>query len=460
VIGSRQSAVGSRESGVATSRPRVMVIARAFPNRVTAGNMTYVDAIVSFLEQQDFDLRLVVLGDRFPNDEFFYSYAAAPHRLPRLSFRQGMHVGNRLVLTGLQPILKNAGRRAVLALPPGLTSTLKALYFKARQVSTEDWFAPLNPADLSHALQQIRAFEPNHVLIDSFILSEVAEACRGLNCTMHLIMHDLVSARLMSQARVSASMPGYHAAALADRIGRIDEIEREELRRMALFDSILAIQREEAEYVSAKLPGKQVLYVPMPAENIGRRQHASPLARRCLFVGSSGHANQQGIEWFLEAVWPLVLQQLPDSTLDICGTCCNFLSAPGNSVRLRGRVNDLAPYYEAADVCVVPLLAGSGMKIKLVEAMAHESACVSTTAGMQGLEEGADAAFLHADGPQDFARAVVLLMTNAATRDQLRRRAADFVDSRLSAPVVFEPLRRSLFQADPNTNSRSSMVLT
>lgn len=437
-----------------------MVIARAFPNRVTAGNMTYVDAIVSFLEQQDLDLRLVVLGDRFPNNEFFYPYAEAPHRLPRLSFRQGVRVGDRLVLVGLRPILKNAGRRAVLALPSRLTSRVKALYFKARQVSTEDWFAPLNPVDVAHAVEQIRAFRPDHVLIDSFILSEIAEACRDLGCTRHLIMHDLVSARLTSQARVSASMPDYHAALLAERIARIDEIEREELRRLALFDSILAIQRDEAEYVAAKLPQKQVLYVPMPAADIIRRQHSSELSRRCLFVGSSGHANQQGIEWFLDAVWPLVRQRMPGATLDICGTCCNYLSAPHNSVRLRGRVDDLAPLYEAADVCVVPLLAGSGMKIKLVEAMACESACVSTTAGMQGLEEGADTAFLQADTPDDFARDVVRLMTDEAMRDQLRRRAADFVEARLSAPVVFEALRKTLFEVDRDTDSRSSMVLT
>jgi len=442
------------------ARPRVMVIARAFPNRVTAGNMTYVDAIVSFLERQDVDLRLVVLGDRFPNNEFFYTYAEAPHRLPRLSFRQGVRIGDRLLLVGMRPILKNAGRRTVLALPSRLTSTVKALYFKARQVSTEDWFAPLNPADLSHAVEQIRLFEPDHVLIDSFILSEIAEACTDVGCTKHLIMHDLVSARLTSQARVAASMPAYHAAALADRLARIDEIEREELRRLGLFDSILAIQREEAEYVAAKLPDKQVLYVPMPAEAVAPLQRSPALTRRCLFVGSSGHANQQGIEWFLEAVWPLVLQRIPEAMLDICGTCCNYLTASHASVRLRGRVDDLRPYYETADACVVPLLAGSGMKIKLVEAMAYGSACVSTTAGMQGLEEGAGTAFLHADSPDDFAKTVALLMTDAPMRDRLRRRAVDFVEARLSAPVVFEDLRRAVFELDRDTDARSSLVLT
>ncbi len=442
----------------ATRRPRVMVIARAFPNRVTAGNMTYVDAIVSFLEQQDLDLRVVVLGDRFPNDEFFYRYSDAPHRLPRLSFRQGVRVGDRLVLTGLRPILKNAARRTVLALPPRLTSAVKAWYFTTRQVSTEDWFAPLNPADVAHADDEIRRFQPEHLIIDSFILSDIVEAFDNLDCTTHLIMHDLVSARLASQARVAGSMPNYHAAALAERTARIDDIEREELRRLALFDSILAIQRAEAQYVAEKLPTKRVLYVPMPAEaTVGPTQRSSTLSRRCLFVGSSGHANQQGIEWFLDEVWPVVLQHVPGAVLDICGTCCNYLAAPNASVRLQGRVADLQPYYDTADACVVPLLAGSGMKIKLVEALAFGSACVTTTAGMQGLEEGAGEAFLHADSVDHFAAAVVLVMTDLSARDRLRHRAVEFVEARLSAAVVFEELRQTLLEPNRDAEAHSSV---
>jgi glycosyltransferase involved in cell wall biosynthesis len=426
------------------ARPRVMVIARGFPNRVTAGNMTYVDAILSFLEQQDLDLRIVVLGDRFPNDEFVYRHADARRRLRYLSFRQGVRVGNGLVLTGVRPLLKNVARRTVLALPPKLTTAVKAWYFTTRQVSTEDWFVPLDPDDLAHAVQQIRSFAPHHLLIDSFMLADIVEACRDVNCTTHLIMHDLVSARLSSQGRVADSMPDYHAATLAEKTARMDEIEREELRRLALFDSILAIQRAEASFVSAKLPDKRVMYVPMPAHTRSRAEPSAALSRRCLFVGSSGHSNIQGIQWFLDAVWPLVLQQIPDAVFDICGTVCGFLSAPNRSVRLHGRVASLQPYYEMADVCVVPLLTGSGMKIKFVEALSQGSACVTTTAGMQGLEEGAGSSFLHADSADDFAKAVALLMTDQASRDRLRRRGAAFVEEHLSAAAVFEELRRAV----------------
>lgn len=422
----------------ASGRARVMVIARGFPNRETAGNMTYVDAIVAFLERGGFDPRVVVLGDRFPNNEFFYRYADPPGRLRRLSFRQGVRVGPGLLLTGARPLAKNAARRTVLALPARVTSAVKAWYFTARQVSTEDWFAPLDPADVAHAVAQVRRFRPDHLLIDSFMLSEIVEACGDVTgCMRHLIMHDLVSARLTSLASVTESVPSYHAAALAEQTSQIDVVEREELRRLALFDSILAIQRAEAEHVATRLPDKRVFYVPMPADTRARPRASTPLSRRCLFVGSSGHANMQGIHWFLESVWPRVRDDVPDAVLDICGTCCHYLSPPDASVRLHGRVGDLESLYGAVDVCIVPLLAGSGMKIKLVEAMSFGSACVATAAGMQGLEDGAGSAFLAADTADTFAASVARLMRDAPARDRLQQAAVSYVDRHLSTDVVF-----------------------
>lgn len=437
--------------------PRVMVIARAFPNRVTAGNMTYVDAIVEFLEREGLDLRLVVLGDRFPNNEFFYRYPEAPHRLARLSFRQGTGLGAGLALKGLRPIVKNAVRRTVLALPPRVTSAVKSWYFKVRQVSTEDWFTPLAPADLAHAIREIEVFRPDHVFIDSFLLSDVIEACGHVAFTSHLIMHDLVSARVASLGRAAGAHADPQTAILAERATDLAAIEREELRRMALFDSILAIQRAEANYVAARLPDKNVLYVPMPAQPAPRSRARAPLTRRVLFVGSSGQTNMQGIDWLLNQVWPVVLAQCPAAQLDVCGTCCDYLSRSNTSVRLHGRVTDLGSFYEQADACVVPLLAGSGMKIKLVEALSHGAACVTTTAGMQGLEEGAGSAFVHTDAADDFARAVVTLMNEMPVRDRLRRSAAAFARQRFSPSVVFADLARSL--AGPQPIDRGTDVL-
>jgi glycosyltransferase involved in cell wall biosynthesis len=426
------------------SRPRVMLVAKGFPNGNTAGNLTYLDTIVRFLEAEQVDLKLVVLGDRFPDNEFFYRYAEYPGRLDRLAFSQGVRIGKRLALKSVRPVLRNAARRVAMALPARVTSALTSWYFRTNQVSTFDWFTPLSEGDLRFALREIAGFRPDYLFVDTIRLSEIVEATDRSGLTTCVIMHDLATARMRSLGQVAHSLPEHERLALFKLEQRFDDIETEEFRRLALCDDIIAIQRHEADYVAAKLPDKRVIYVPMAARSGGHGRPAARLRRQCLFVGSKGDANVQGMRWYLTHVWPKVRDKLPDAVLDVCGTCCAFLEAPDPSVRLRGRVALLDPFYEDADVCVVPLLAGSGMKIKLVEALSRGCACVTTSIGMQGLEEGAQSAFLHVNTAEAFADAVVLLMTNQAARDDLRMEAAAFMERHLSPEVIFDELRQAI----------------
>ncbi len=112
---------------------------------------------------------------------------------------------------------------------------------------------------------------------------------------------------------------------------------------------------------------------------------AEQVPGRCLFVGSHIDHNVHGIRWFLQEVWPLVQRQKPQSILHICGTVCQSLSDVFPNVRLVGQVEDINREYGAAEVCLIPLIVGSGLKIKLVEALSHGRASVSTSVGVQGV---------------------------------------------------------------------------
>ena len=435
-------AVSGRANGSRVG-PKVMLVAKGFPNGSTAGNLTYLDTIVRFLEAEHVDLKLVVLGDRFPDNEFVYRYAESPGRLDRLAFSQGVRIGGALALKPVTPVLRNAARRVAMALPARVTSALTSWYFQTNKATTFDWFTPLSESDLDFALREIEGFDPDYLFVDTIRLTEIVEAANGSFRTC-VIMHDLATARMRSLGRVAHSLPAHEREALLNLERRFDDIESEEFRRLALCDDIVAIQKQEADYVAERLPGKRVIYVPMAAHASGHARIGDRLSRQCLFVGSKGDANLQAMRWFLADVWPKVRATLSDATLDVCGTCCAYLEAPDPSVRLRGRVPTLDPFYEQADVCVVPLLAGSGMKIKLVEALSRGCACVTTSIGMQGLEQGAGAAFLHADTADAFAGAVVAMMTDARIRDAKRLAAAKFIDEHLSPDAIFDDLRHAI----------------
>ncbi|MER3587042.1 MAG: hypothetical protein C4322_00005, partial [Mastigocladus sp. ERB_26_1] len=136
---------------------------------------------------------------------------------------------------------------------------------------------------------------------------------------------------------------------------------------------------------------------------------------------------------------PIVLESVPHCSLHVCGTVCNGFEEAFPNVRFLGRVNDLEPEYSNAEVCLIPLIIGSGLKIKLVEAMSYGRACVSTSVGVQGLGEIIGSAVLVADTIEDFAAAIKMLLTNLDKRQWMEEQAHKYVTEKLSPKAVYQP---------------------
>ncbi|MCY0884924.1 MAG: glycosyltransferase family 4 protein [Firmicutes bacterium] len=97
--------------------------------------------------------------------------------------------------------------------------------------------------------------------------------------------------------------------------------------------------------------------------------------------------NAGGLRWFLRAVWPRVRRRVPGAVLDVVGKGAPGWAA-GPGVRVRGWVPDLAAVYAAARVAVAPVLEGSGVKNKVLEALCHGVPVVTTPVGAEGLPPG------------------------------------------------------------------------
>lgn len=141
----------------------------------------------------------------------------------------------------------------------------------------------------------------------------------------------------------------------------------------------------------------------------GRSPHA-------LFVGSLGWPpNEEGLAWYLAEVWPLRRQV---AQLAIAGGGASpSLEAAGRrtpDVRWHGFVPDLEPLYSEARVLCAPLRSGSGIKIKIINALARGLPVVTTEVGREGMpERGGDGLFV-ADSAPAFAALVDRLTSDAS----------------------------------------------
>jgi polysaccharide biosynthesis protein PslH len=151
-----------------------------------------------------------------------------------------------------------------------------------------------------------------------------------------------------------------------------------------------------------------------------------------LFCGSLEYApNVEGLSWFYEKIWPIVRERLSYAKLLVIGSGVpdarlNPLKEDP-SVTFIGKVKDVEPYYQQSAVSVVPLLLGSGTRLKVLEAMSKGTPIVSTTIGAEGInfETGKD--IMIADEPDLFAQHVVELMKQKEKRIYIKRNARQLI---------------------------------
>ena len=212
-----------------------------------------------------------------------------------------------------------------------------------------------------------------------------------------------------------------------------------EAELLSAADLIVAIHEDDAATFREMVPQAEVICVPMAA-NLHVHPKERQVAGRCLFVGSHIAHNVQGLRWFLDDVWPDILQHNPTASLHVCGSVCRQFSRPYHQVRFLGRVEDLHEEYEAAAVCIIPLLAGSGLKIKLVDALSHGRACVATSIGVQGMRAIIDKAVLVSDTPKDFSYAVRTVLEDSEKCFAMETAARQYVVEHLAPEKVYMPL--------------------
>jgi glycosyltransferase involved in cell wall biosynthesis len=163
-----------------------------------------------------------------------------------------------------------------------------------------------------------------------------------------------------------------------------------------------------------------------------------------VFTGSLGYPpNADGLSFFLDEVWPLVRRAVPDAAFGIVGRDPVRQLLARNKregITVTGPVADVRPYLARAGAVVVPLRAGGGTRLKILEAMATGAGIVSTRLGAEGLDVRPGRELLIADEPAAFARATSQLLTDGALRRRLgvaaRRRAEERYDWGFAADAL------------------------
>jgi glycosyltransferase involved in cell wall biosynthesis len=218
----------------------------------------------------------------------------------------------------------------------------------------------------------------------------------------------------------------------------------EERNYLLKADVIIAIQSNEARMFRNLVMGRDVITVGIDFDVVPEIDNGDVVPGRILVVGSDNPLNRHGLRQFHDHAWPAICACVPGATLRVIGKLANHLQADDERVQLAGWVEDLDLEYRQATVVVNPTVAGTGLKIKSVEALCKGKALVATTNSVEGIEHEGSAPYVVCGDWSSFADAVVRLLTSGEEREFLQRRALKYARDNFSSEKIYAPLGKKL----------------
>lgn len=244
----------------------------------------------------------------------------------------------------------------------------------------------------------------------------------------HNVEHKIWQRHLKNESK------GLKAEYLKIQTRRLANFEKKALNQV---DGILPITEEDAgilkSLTSSTIP---MLSLPCGIDVLNKKPclHEGHTVDLAYLASFDWMPNVQGVEWFMNKVWPIVQKLRPETTFKLGGRHMPplFKNYEHKGVQLHSDVNSMKEFICAGRLIIVPLLAGSGMRIKVIENMALGKCQVSTSIGAEGVKINPGTNILLADEPEEFARHIVNMLKDDVQRKYIQKEARKTIEEHYS----------------------------
>jgi glycosyltransferase involved in cell wall biosynthesis len=150
------------------------------------------------------------------------------------------------------------------------------------------------------------------------------------------------------------------------------------------------------------------------------------------FIGAlDWYPNQEGLIWFIDKVWEVLKNRIPNLTFHVAGR-----NSPkwfkkkciDNNIEFHGEISDAQIFFDNYQIMIVPLFAGSGMRIKIVEAMARSKVIVTTAIGAEGIEIKNKVHAIISNTPESFVDEISFILENNDYFKQIEKNAYELAE--------------------------------
>lgn len=186
------------------------------------------------------------------------------------------------------------------------------------------------------------------------------------------------------------------------------------------------VSSQDKEYFEKRYNKKNTFLVPVGAE-INAASQMSGNCHNLIFVANMAYPpNEAGALWLINAVYPRVREKVHDVKLYLVGKDPHkklYEAVENNKdIIITGTVDSLSEYYDKCNVAVVPIMAGGGVNVKLLEALGEGKLVVTTSKGVEGTEFRDGYHVRVSDNEEEFAEACIDLLLNPFSQRNIKMR--------------------------------------
>lgn len=215
-----------------------------------------------------------------------------------------------------------------------------------------------------------------------------------------------------------------------------------ELERVNDFDGVACITANDAECLKKEGCRRPITDIPfgIVPETIA---DVCEEPYSLFHIGSMDwRPNEEGVRWFLKEVWPLIHNELPQVKLYLAGRKMpdDLMQLQSENVVVVGEVPDAAHFIASKQLNVVPLLAGSGIRVKIIEAMSQRKVVITTHTGAEGIRYTDGEHLLIADTPTQFVDQIKRCLSDPELRNRIADNAYRLVDEDYSNKALTQRL--------------------
>ncbi len=201
------------------------------------------------------------------------------------------------------------------------------------------------------------------------------------------------------------------------------------------FERVLTFSQNDADTISGLSQGSTVSWLPLAVDAQRLLSVSQPESFDLLWIGTlRWPPNVDSLRWFMDDLVPGILAARPETSIAVAGSSPpDWLTGVADGrpgIRVLGEVDDAHDLMARSRVVVVPLRIGSGVRVKILEALALRRAVLCTSLGCEGIEVRAGEHLVVADAPDKFAGEAIRLLGDADLRRNLGARGQELVVNR------------------------------